>query len=128
VREYNKVIGWKAWFVDVPHQTEIICFNSNDVLFDDLPKDGCLGVVLYYSDNKPDGNPMRGTLATYDYYFAAVGPIDIIIGCDNDARERNVQQEIQKRYESPVIIRGIWTDTPTIKHVEQEMNEAVLWP
>ena len=113
------IVGWKAWFVDVPQQQEIHIYSSDDMGFEELPQDGCLALILYNSNLKPDGNNRSIIYKTYDYYFKA----GQIYGADVDVRERNVPSEIATRYINPHIIRGIWTDDATMEVVEAAMRE-----
>jgi len=63
------IVGWKAWFVDVPHQHSLLWYSSKTNEFEDLPQDGCLGIITFEDGLKPDVNRMRGFLSGYDYYF-----------------------------------------------------------
>lgn len=124
MKTYNHVIGWKAWFITVPSQDEILRFSSKDICFRDLPDDGCLALVLFYSSTKPDGSPRRMLLNGYDTYFIAAGMHSDIYGCDIDQRERNTIDDIKRRYDHVSIKRGIWTDEITMDMVQAEMQEA----
>ena len=128
-REFEKkILGWRAWFVAVPEQQEILRFSSLNTGLSALPGDGMLGWVLYEPASTPEGNPTRLVLSGYDYYFAAQGIEGLIYGCDVDVRQRDVWHDIHQRYRTVYAARGIWTDYATIKSVESEMNEAKTWP
>lgn len=114
------VIGWKAWFVDVPAQRSLHVYSSDNCRWEDLPGDGCLGFIFFEEKRKPDGNRMRAIRTGYDYYFRS----GEIYGVDVEVRERNVPEEIAARYTEPVIIRGIWTTDTCMAQVDQEMREA----
>lgn len=119
------IIGWKAWFVDVPHGAEIRRFSSDGNFLAQLPVDGCLGVVSFFSDKKPDGNPTRQNFAGLDYYFFVATRNGLIVGADVETREKNLPKELYERYKNPVVCRGIWTDDDTMKQVTKEMREAI---
>ena len=118
------IVGWKAWFVDVPKQKGLLHYTSDVCPFEKLPGDGCLGFVFYHDIPKPDGNPRRSIYKSQDYYFKS----GKIYGNNLDVRDRDVQAEIRARCDSPRIIRGIWTDDDTIELLDKEMREAVTWP
>ena len=123
------IIGWQAWFVNMPKQTEILRYTSEDSCFSCLPKDGCLGIRLYEDILKPNGEEYQccGQFKGYDWYFMAKGPKGPIYGVDVDQRTKNVPEELKERYRDPVIIRGIWTDWDTMREFNAEFNTA-KWP
>jgi hypothetical protein len=114
------IIGWKAWFVTVPQGKDILCFHSEEIAYKDLPRDGCLGFVVFEDKRKPDGYRKREFQTGSDYYFKAGD----IYGRDIDSRERDTPTDIAKRYTDPIIIRGIWTDDETMATVQEEMRNA----
>ena len=119
----SKLIGWDAWFVDVPNQTQIIRYSSNDFTFESLPKDGCLGIVVYeIHANDPEIYRVKFQAA---YYYLAQG-VDgrEFVGVSADTKDQNVYEEIQQRYVNPIIVRGIWTDPETHQQVHREMMES----
>ena len=116
------IVGWKAWFVDVPHQHSTLSYSSRDNKFEDLPQDGCLGIITFEDNKKPDGFHKRGMLSGYDYYFKA----GEIYGVDVETREKNAVEDIKKRYVDPCIIRGIWASDDMMKAIQAEMR-AEQW-
>ena len=100
--------------------------TSENYSFKDLPDDGALGLITFESELKPDGFYKRNIYKGYDYYFEAIGANGVIYGCDLDSRERCTRQDILKRYNKPVVIRGIWTDTDTMHKAIGQMNEWQL--
>ena len=117
------IVGWRAWFVDVPEQHDLVRYDSESCSFNNLPKDGCLGLAQYEDALKPDGRHKRILLNGYDYYFKA----GEIYGVDIDSREHNAVEDINARYINPIIIRGIWTTNDLIMKMHAEMSEA-QWP
>lgn len=116
------IIGWQTWFVDMPIQTEILRFSSLDTSWEDLPKDGMQGIVLFQNEPKPDGFLKRATWSNYDYYFKGKGLKDVFYGCDVEVRNRNIPDEIGKRYPGSTIIRGSFTDLETLMVIQEEMK------
>lgn len=114
------IIGWRAWFTEVPLQGKLLRFSSVNTPWEKLPRDGCLGIVLYEDRNKPDGNPLRLILSGHDHYFRADGVNDYLYGASDSSTS-----DIKARYSNPNIIRGIWTDAVTTDQVVKEMREAV---
>jgi hypothetical protein len=112
------IVGWKAWFVTVPQGEELLRFSSNETAYKDLPRDGCLGFVVYYDRAKPDGNPRRLILKSEDYYFK-VG--------DTPCGNRDSLAENKARYGGE-IIRGAWTSDDVMEQADAQMREAVSWP
>lgn len=117
------IIGWKAWFVG-ESQTNLITYESSDTSWDELPADGCLGVVLFESTLRPDGCYTKQPLAGYDWYFKAGD----VYGCDNSNRLYEAESDIAKRYPNAHIIRGMWTTHDFHLRVQNEIREAQLCP
>jgi hypothetical protein len=117
------VTAWKAWFVDVP-QTKILRFSSDDITWEELPYDGCIAIKYYSKKTLVDGTQETWQLHGYDWYFKADGIIEPIYGCDIDQRERNVKEELNKRYNNVNLIRGIWVDDVIFNNLMNEMREA----
>lgn len=115
------VIRWKAYF---DSNGELAIFDSQQTPWEVLPRDGCLGVVLFEDGLKPDGNHLKNVLVSLDYYFKA----GEIYGGDVEVRERNIQAEINARYDNPIITRGIWTTDDLMKQAMDEMTEVQLCP
>ena len=118
------VIGWRAWFVDIPNHTKLLRFESNTTSFLELPDNGCLGFVLYYDTNKPDGNPHRLYLKSQDYYFNIH---DEVKGCVAESGQDTVG-DIKKNFPDPYIIAGRWTLDALMEQAEVEMVEAAICP
>lgn len=129
------IIGWKIWFVDVPQKiredlkdkdkedkkgkvnAQIQTYLSDSTEWTDLPKDGCLGMILF--EDTIVGNVHRRTVLTNaDYYFMDENGV---FGTDVDNRERKTRQDIYARYNKPYIIRGIWTDDDTYHAIHEEI-------
>lgn len=113
--------------MDVP-QTELIRFDSETTPWEDLPSDGCLGFVFYYSSVGGDGRHLRWELSAYDWYFKADGMNGPVYGSDVDQRELDRPSDIRSRYTGATLVRGIWTDEETIRIVQDEMHGSVTCP
>lgn len=116
------IIGWKAWFVNVPEHTYLLRFDSRDTPFIALPKEGCLGFVLFEDTRKSDGKRHRVFRTSADYYFQPEGWDEVLV--TNDKRERNAPEEIKKEFINPYIIYGVWTKDEFMETVNQEMRLA----
>jgi len=119
-----QIVGWEAWFVDIPEQTKVTRYSSKDTEFKDLPSDGLLGIVMFMDEAAPSGYLKRVLWNGYDYYFLAKGVNADFIGCDVDTRERFAPTDIKERYPSAIIIRGAFTDMGTLIQVKSEMQET----
>lgn len=115
------IVGWKAFYADAEH-TAITTYSSGDTRFENLPQDGCLGIVLFESSLRPDGKNTRTLHAGYDYYFKS----GEVYGVDVEVRNRDVPEEIVKRYRSPYVIRGIWTTHDLFNEAQAAMRDSCL--
>lgn len=114
----KSVIGWAVWYEDN-------LVTSRDTRFEDLPRDGCLCVVLIESTLQPNGvDHTRCIFKGYDYYFRADSKNGYIYACDLDSRERSTISDIQSRYVNPIIIRGKWVDQARMDEV---IEECKVW-
>lgn len=127
-RLISDIIGWRAWFVDIPGQTEILRFDSSITSFSDLPSDGMQGIVIFQNDLKADGYLKRGNWQNYDYYFQAEGINGIFQGCDVEVRERSTPDEIVLRYPTAIVKRGSFTDMETVTLINKEMSDSQWLP
>ena len=116
------ILIWHTWFVDVP-QTKITHYTSNELDWCDLPRDGCLGVVIVSATKTGDRHQVWN-YNSYDYYFQAKGVNGPIYGCDIQQRETDIIKDINSRYEEVSIIRGIWTDETTMAYVQAEIRKV----
>lgn len=103
-------MDWRAWFITMPVQTSIIRFSSDIHTFDDLPRDGA--IAFSFGDLKLSG---------YDWYFVADGHDGLIYGADNEARHRNIVEELNQRYVDIVLFRGIWVTSTKMDKVNKEL-------
>lgn len=115
-------VEYEAWFVDVPMQSRILRFKSENIEdIKTLPTDGCIAIAIRYSDMS------MHSLIGYDWYWIADGPNDqYIAGCEVENREIQIQADIKERYVNPYIIRGIWTTPTLMRQIQDEMNGANL--
>lgn len=112
------IVGWQAWFTDC---CELVSYKSDAVQWNELPADGCLGIVLWEDSKKPDGTHLRSVWSGYDYYFKADGEV---YGCDVDSRNRDTTADIVARYDNPHILRGKWASIDMFQQAQNEMQEA----
>jgi hypothetical protein len=111
-----KVIGWKVWADDGQ------VYSSKEYPWEKVPGDGLLGMVVYFDEKAPDGNPLRRVAygGNCDYYFRAPGPVGPIYGHSNDDPET-----ITTRYPGASVKRGKWTDEATMYAAADAMAAAV---
>ena len=109
------IVKWKAWFIT---DSGLERFNSDSILFTQLPKDGCLAIQTYHSDKT------RTNQLGYDFYFQFTEfNGETHIGCDIAQRERNIESEIYRRYNDVYLVLGRWTTDIIIDQVRSEMRE-----
>lgn len=102
------ICQWVAWYTG---QRE---FTSKDTAWADLPDDGVLGMALFETTAKPDGNCTRRHMSGSDWYFRWEGPDGVIYGENDSAAEDNAG-----RYPGAVFKRGKWG-------TEAEMHTVVV--
>ena len=114
----REIIGWKAWFIA---NGALTMATSEEAGFCTLP-DTMIGVKSFHNDGT------SAIFQNYDYYFTAEG-VDgrLLMACDVDVREINRRKDIENRYPTAVIKRGIWTDPGTMEIADNEMRDAT-WP
>jgi hypothetical protein len=120
------IVGWAAWFIDLPGQRQITRHNNTNCAFEDLPRDGCLALVTFEDRTKPDQTHIKNVYKGYDYYFRADGLAGYLYACDLDSRERATLADIRARYRNPIVLRGAWTDRDTLQTVIDEVTECRL--
>ncbi len=116
-----KVIGWKAWYTDGS------VYDSKQTIWQDLPDDGAVSVVLYFDEVDHSGKPIRRTLEGSDYYFMAPGLNDNIYGESFAQVRYDVVKDIARRHPGASIKRGKWTDDETMRRISKEAQEANEW-
>lgn len=121
------IVGWKAWFAGESRKVPVREFNSNKTLWEELPEDGMLGMVVFEDTTTAQGDNTRINYVGYDYYFRAEGLFECLYAVDIDSRERNVMEDIAARYTDPVVKRGKWVDNTTMKKVEDAVRESRKW-
>lgn len=99
----KKVANWQVWYDDKS------IHRSQTTAWSDLPKDGVLVVMLYFSDGT------RRVMSGADYYFQQAD----IFGCSTNETE----EEVRRRYSGAEIIRGKWTDDATMDWVNKQLME-----
>ena len=113
-------LAWEAWFVTMPDQN-LIHYTSIDTAFKDLPKDGCLALVIHEDH---DGNTdFRMFIQGRDWYFQAKGAGNTFIyGGSMDINGLDGQTDIEGRYNNPIVIRGAFTDKARLEAVTDAME------
>lgn len=115
----NNIVGWMVWYDDGRR------FSSKDREWIDLPVDGVMGIKLFESKLKGNGENQALILAGHDFYFKAVGSDgNPIYGADIEIRERNKLQEIRERYTDAFILRGKWASLEMMSKVSEQMRMA----
>lgn len=92
------VAGWRAWFKGGS------TFDSVQTKPEDLPKTGCLLVMIYF---EPERNNRRYNNGS-DLYFWQQVDGDVIIGSTGSNNAMGVADLVAK-YPGAVVIEGEWT-------------------
>lgn len=112
------VVGWRAWFDE--WVGAISRFNSRDLDWSDLPKDGMLALRTYYKPLASNGLHYADILSGNTSYFRVRHPSgDDVYGSNDDPVERN-----ERRYSGAVIIEGRWTTKRLIDLAAIEATHA----
>lgn len=99
-----RAIKWRAWVEDLATQEGFTLHQGGLDEWADLPADGIICVMIYFSDNAPSGTPLRRIAHGSDFYFMFIGHDGAwVIGDNSDTRE-----EVTRRFPTAVIKRGKW--------------------
>lgn len=93
--------------------------HAGEGMPDDLPEDGCLGVVAYLDLE----TPKRAKHTGEDLYGWWEGPHGLVVLSNSDSVEEN-----ERRYPGAVWVRGKWTTVERMAEIRGEMQEAAEWP
>ena len=108
-----RAIRWRAWVEDLGAQDGFTLHQGGLDEWADLPDDGIICVMIYFSQNAPSGMPLRRIAHSSDRYFMFIGPDgNWVIGDNNDDAS-----EISRRYPTAVIKRGKWTSDALMQSI-----------
>lgn len=108
-----RVIAWRAFY----RGSRV--YTSERTVWEDLPGDGVLSIVLYFDEAAPSRDPLRRIMEGSDYYFRAPGESGPIFGHSDETPE-----SIRRRYPGASIKRGQWTDDETMHRITQQARAA----
>ena len=115
-----RIIGWRVWYADLQ------VFSSADVDWEELPKDGVLGVVAYEDGHDPNTDEVYRLVHTgQDYYFKALSEQGkLIIGSCCGSSPLEIYQRYGPAESGTCVKRGKWTDNETYEAVAADIHAA----
>lgn len=100
----SRITGWRAYFTG-----GVILTSKTVSKWTDLPQDGLLGLVVYFSDNK------KRRFTGGDYFY--INTQDNKYGCD-----KGDLATLALKYPGSFLVRGSWTDDENMRYVEARMK------
>lgn len=101
------VSGWRAWFKGGG------TFDSATTAWANLPRTGCLLVMVYFLPKRSTRRYMNGS----DFYFRQEVGEDVIIG-STGYNSTMTAADVVARYPGAVVLEGEWTTDAEMSTVE----------
>lgn len=99
-----RITGWRAYFANGQ-----ILTSKTIQRWTDIPDDGLLGLVIFFSDGK------KRRLTGGDYFYLNTTQ-------DKYGADSGLLQDLALKYPGSFLVRGYWTDDENMRRIEASMK------